>query len=58
MRCLGCKAWKNGICIAGIKPYKSKNESDGIGCNCNKKTVEKRMRENNGSERWYLHSEH
>ena len=45
MRCLGCKAWKNGKCLAGIVPYQSKKEKDGIGCACNTKTVEKLMRE-------------
>ena len=45
MRCLGCKAWKNGKCLAGIVPYRSKKEKDGVGCACNLSTVEKLMRD-------------
>ena len=45
MRCLGCKAWKDGKCLAGVVPYKSKKEVDGVGCNCNTRTIDKRMRE-------------
>ena len=46
MRCLGCKAWKDGKCLAGVTPYRSKNERDGTGCACNTRTVEKLMRQN------------
>ena len=45
MRCLGCKAWKDGKCIAGVVPYKSKKEADGVGCNCNTRTIDKKIRE-------------
>jgi len=45
MRCLGCKAYKEGKCTAGVTPYKSKLESDGVGCRLNRKSVEKRLRE-------------
>ena len=45
MRCLGCKAWKDGKCLAGVVPYKSKKESDGVGCNFNTRTIDKRLRE-------------
>ena len=46
MRCLGCKAWKDGKCLAGVTPYRSKNKTDGIGCACNTRTVEKLLRQN------------
>ena len=46
MRCKGCKAWEDGKCIAGITPYQSKKEIDGIGCACNTRTVEKLIRKN------------
>ena len=46
MRCLGCKAWKDGKCLAGVTPYRSKNERDGIGGACNTRTVEKLIRQN------------
>lgn len=46
MRCLGCKAWKDGKCLAGVTPYRSKNERDGTGCACNTRTVEKLLRQN------------
>lgn len=47
MRCLGCMAYKDEKCTAGIIPYKSKKETDGVGCNCNRKTVAKRIKQNN-----------
>jgi len=46
MRCLGCKAWKDGKCLAGVTPYRSKIKTDGIGCACNTRTVEKLLRQN------------
>lgn len=46
MRCKRCKAWEDGKCIAGITPYQSKKEIDGIGCACNTRTVEKLIRKN------------
>ena len=58
MRCLGCKAWKDGICIAGVVPYKSKNEADGVGCNCNTRTVDKKIREKESGKNGNVHSEH
>lgn len=45
MRCAGCKAWKNEKCLAGVVPYESKYKGDGVGCSCNRVTVEKLMRE-------------
>ena len=55
MRCLGCKAWKDGKCLAGVSPYVSKKESDGIGCACNTRTVEKLIREHQMTNRKHLH---
>lgn len=46
MRCLGCKAWKDGKCLVGVKPYQLKREKDGFGCAYNTRTVEKLMRQN------------
>ena len=45
MRCPACKANEGGRCLAGAVPYKSKKKVDGIGCNMNRKTIEKKMRE-------------
>lgn len=50
MRCLGCKAWKDGKCLAGVVPYKSKKEADGVGCNCNTRTIDKKIREGEQQE--------
>lgn len=45
MRCPVCEANKDGKCMAGVVPYKSKRELDGIGCNMNRRTVNKKMKE-------------
>lgn len=47
MRCPVCEANKDGKCMAGVIPYKSKKSVDGIGCNLNRRTVKKRMRDEN-----------
>lgn len=47
MRCPVCEANKDGKCMAGVIPYKSKKSVDGIGCNLNRRTVKKRMRGEN-----------
>ena len=56
MRCLGCKAWKDGKCLAGVVPYKSKNEADGVGCNCNTRTIDKKIREKEIGKNGNVHS--
>lgn len=55
MRCLGCKAWKDGKCLAGVVPYKSKKEADGVGCNCNTRTIDKKIREKESDKNGNVH---
>lgn len=47
MRCAGCIANSNGVCLAGRSPYTSKKDLFGPGCSFNRTTVKKRLRDRN-----------